>query len=106
MYFSQKTYDALHKKRALIQFVDNAGPDQPAHQADLGLHCPLTESMDTVVYVDEQRMSRSDCTDEAHSSGPSLFTCGTVNPFYTDTRYNDKICYNDNLNITKLSLKR
>ena len=28
-------------------------------QTDLGLHCPLTESVDTVVYVDKQRMSRS-----------------------------------------------
>ena len=33
-----------------MQFADNAGPDQ----ADLGLRCPLTESTDTVVYVDEQ----------------------------------------------------
>ena len=31
---------------------------------------------------------------------------GTVNPLYTDTRYNDKIRYNDNLNVTKPSLKR
>ena len=30
----------------------------------------------------------------------------TVNPLYTDTRYNDKIHYNDNLNVTKHSLKR
>ena len=29
-----------------------------------------------------------------------------VNPLYTDTRYNDKILYNDNLNVTKPSLKR
>ena len=35
-------------------------------QAGLVLRCPLTESMDTVVYVDEQRMSRSDCMD-AHA---------------------------------------
>ena len=44
-----------------MQFADNAGPDK-AYQ---GLHCPLTESMDIVVYmyVDEQRMSISDCTD-------------------------------------------
>ena len=35
-------------------------------QADQGLHCPLTESMDTVVHDDEQRMLRSDCTD-AHA---------------------------------------
>ena len=34
----------------------------PNAQADLGSHCPLTESMD----ADEQRMSRSDCTD-AHA---------------------------------------
>ena len=39
-----------------MQFADKAGPD-------LGLHCPLTESVDTVVYVDKQRMSRSNCTD-------------------------------------------
>ena len=32
-------------------------------QADLGLRCPLTESMAIVVYVDELRKSRSDCTD-------------------------------------------
>ena len=29
----------------------------------------------------------------------------TVNPPYTDTRYNDKIRYNNNLNVTKSSLK-
>ena len=27
-------------------------------------------------------------------------------PLYTDTRYNDKIRYNDNLNVTKPQLKR
>ena len=32
-------------------------------QADRGLHCPLTELIDKVVYVDEERMSRPDCTD-------------------------------------------
>ena len=32
-------------------------------QADPGLHCPPTELMDSVVYVDEYRMLRSDCTD-------------------------------------------
>ena len=30
----------------------------------------------------------------------------TVNPLYTDTRYNDKIHYNNNLTSTKPSLKR
>ena len=29
-----------------------------------------------------------------------------VNPLYTDVRYNDKIRYNDNLKVTKPSLKR
>ena len=40
-------------------FADNAGPD-------LGMRCPVTESMDTVVYVDKQKMLRSDCMD-AHT---------------------------------------
>ena len=30
----------------------------------------------------------------------------TDNPLYIDTRYNDKIRYNDNLTVTKLSLER
>ena len=46
-----------------MQFADNTSPDQPAFaQADLGIHGPLTGSLDIVVSVDEQRMSRSDCT--------------------------------------------
>ena len=32
-----------------MQFADNA-------QADLGLRCPLTEPMDIVVYIDEERI--------------------------------------------------
>ena len=32
-------------------------------QADQGLRCPLTESMDTIIYFDEQKMSRTDDTD-------------------------------------------
>ena len=43
-----------------MQFADNSGPDLRC--ADLGLRCPLTESIDTVVYVDEQKMPASDCT--------------------------------------------
>ena len=35
-------------------------------QADLGLRCPLIKSVDTVVYIYEQMMLRSDCTD-AHA---------------------------------------
>ena len=50
-----------------MQFADNAGPDLP----DQDFRCPLPESMDTVAYVDEQRMSRSDCTD-THKSPSSL----------------------------------
>ena len=29
-----------------------------------------------------------------------------VNPLYTNSRYNNKICYNDNLNVTKSLLKK
>ena len=32
--------------------------------------------------------------------------CCRVNPFYTDTRYNDTNSYNDNFNVTKPSLKK
>ena len=34
------------------------------------------------------------------------FSFSTDNPLYTDTRYNDNIHYNDNLTVTKPSLKR
>ena len=44
---------------ALVLLADNAG-------CYLGLRCPLSESVDTVVYVDEQKMPRLDCTD-AHA---------------------------------------
>ena len=50
-----------------MQFADSAGQDQ---QADLGLHCPLRESMDTVIYLYEQRLSRSDCIE---SPFPTLY---------------------------------
>ena len=30
----------------------------------------------------------------------------TDSPLYADTTYKDKICYNDNLTVTKTSLKR
>ena len=33
---------------------------------DLGLRCPLIESVDTEVYVDERKMPILDCTD-AHA---------------------------------------
>ena len=32
-------------------------------QADLGLRCLISESVDTIVYVDKQRMFGSDCMD-------------------------------------------
>ena len=47
--------------RVLMQFADYAGPDQPG--LIQGLHCLLAESVDTVVYLNEQRMLRSNCKD-------------------------------------------
>ena len=42
---------------ALMQFADDAGTNQPGHKwSDLVLCCVLTESMDTLVYVNEQKM--------------------------------------------------
>ena len=51
-----------------MQFADNAGPDQSAHKRRLicAFVFPLTDSVDTVVYIDEQNMPRLDCTD-AHA---------------------------------------
>ena len=48
-----------------MQFEDNEG-------LDLDFHCPLTESMDTAVDVNEQVMPRSDCTDGHAHFGPSM----------------------------------
>ena len=38
--------------------------------------------------------------------GPNPNNVNTVNSLYTGTRYNNKNCYNDNLNVRKPSLKR
>ena len=47
-------------KNVIMQFADNAGRDHPVFaQTNLGLRCPATESMDTVVYADAHRMNRS-----------------------------------------------
>ena len=48
-----------------MQFADNAGPDQPAHLCRL-IWTFIVRLVDTVVYVDEQRMARLDCRD-AHA---------------------------------------
>ena len=46
-----------------MQFAVNTGPDQPVHSHNLVCaFCPLTKSMDTVLYVEEQKKSRSDST--------------------------------------------
>ena len=49
------SFDAQRTKRTLMQFTDNAG-----------LRCSIEELKDTIVFVDEQGMLRSDCT-EAHA---------------------------------------
>ena len=49
------------QERALMQFADNAGPDQPAHVHRL--IWALIVWVDTVVNVDEQKIPRLDCTD-------------------------------------------
>ena len=52
------------RKRPLCNFRTTQARSACAKaQADQGLRCPLTESMDIVVHVDEQRIYRSDCTD-------------------------------------------
>ena len=46
-----------------MQLADKVGPDQPAR---MGLCCLLTESIDSVVYVNKQRITRIDGMD-AHA---------------------------------------
>ena len=67
-----------------MQLADNAGPNQ-------GLRCPLTESVDTVVYVDEQKMLRLDCID-AHADLDLL--CPQINkgPFRALRIIRDLFC--------------
>ena len=36
------------------------------------------------------------------SNSVPIFSVNKGNPFYTDTRYDDKICHNDNLTGTNL----
>ena len=33
-------------------YADREGPDQQSAQSDLGLHCPLIESLDVVEHID------------------------------------------------------
>ena len=41
-----------HAKMCIWAYVVSGGPDQPVHpQSDQGLHCPLTESLDTIEYI-------------------------------------------------------
>ena len=58
------SYEAQHEK-GLYAICRHCRPRSACAiaQADQGLHCMLTESMDTVVYVNKQRMLSSDCTD-------------------------------------------
>ena len=59
--------DAQRTKRTRMQFADNASPDHPVQSHRLiGVFVARFQTVDTVAYVDQQIMSRSDCTD-AHA---------------------------------------
>ena len=60
------SYDAQCTKRAFMHFGVKLRSACTFTEAEQGLCCPLTKSMDTVVYVDIQRRLRSDCMD-AHA---------------------------------------
>ena len=38
--------------------MDSEGPDQPDHPSDQGLHCPQTESLDTIEYTNGELRPR------------------------------------------------
>ena len=62
------------RNNTLKRFADNAGPDQ-------GIRCHLTESIDIVIYVDGQKMFRSNSTD-AHAQADLRFSQMAEGPFY------------------------
>ena len=77
------TYDVKHTKGTLMHFADNEGSDQPA---GLGLPCPLTESVDTVVLcqrTENVQIRLHGCT----STGPLLFADGIMTFFLCCTSY-------------------
>ena len=61
-------------------------------------------------FSEKKKKKKKDHTfrSKTSTSGPNTMHQkeNTDNPLYTDTRYNDKIRYNDNLTVTKPSLKR
>ena len=71
---------AMHEKGHVIWGKRRPWSACAYAQADLGLRCPLTESGDSVVYVDEQKMPRLDCTD-AHADLDLCFPKMHKGPF-------------------------
>ena len=53
----------------------------PTMQAHQGLRCPLTESMGTIVYVDRQKMHRSECT-HAHADLDHTLSAYCIRAFF------------------------
>ena len=66
-------------QRGLMQFEANAGPDQPAQMSRLIGACivHLQDPVETVVYVDKQRIVRSDCM-EAHADLDLHVSCQQI----------------------------
>ena len=77
---------------------NSVDPDQTPQNAasDQGLHCLLRMKTSSFI-MGKGLLSNID--------KKSIYLCTDI-PLYTDTRYNDKIRYSDNLIVTKPSLKR
>ena len=75
-----------------------------------GLHLNIVLQMSTWVVKCLDPFRKADCKLGRIASTEDFKhlarKVSTVNHLYTDTRYNDKIRYNNNLNVTKHSLKR
>ena len=77
------------------------------------MYAPLRLELDTELSVISKPVESNSSTIQIDigkvfkgKTDKKLVFCGTVNPLYTDSRYNNKIRYIDNLNVTKHSLKR
>ena len=59
-----KYNDTQCGKDGLKAYFDRKGPDQPSHsQSNQTYQCPLSDSMDTVQYINKERRPWSDCKD-------------------------------------------
>ena len=88
--------ESQHEKMYLMTCVPSEESDQPMHPHIL-IRVHHNYAVAIIQWITSCHNIYLPITDHIIHS--------TVNPLYTDTRYNDKTRYNDNLNVTKTPLQ-